>query len=219
MATKQQIPKVAATLVEFQEAFEGLSNDDAQWIIQHGKEANELFVDLIKNGKKDNVLSDALASRAVSLRGATFSIRDNFSSSNPKVKFVQVSSKLLDWADESSEDNKCQKSKRIYSRRVRRKHNKDKDSIIYELGDIQKAKVSLREIYHLLFDEEVYTLLGNEEFISKKTSNKFIISRANGDLGVVVINWFNDGWRVNVYRLGFAMAFFDPGDIVFSHEQ
>ena len=38
MATKQQVPKIAATLTEFQEGFEDLSTEDGQWVIQNGKE-------------------------------------------------------------------------------------------------------------------------------------------------------------------------------------
>lgn len=44
MATKQQLAKIAATIVEFQEEFSSLTTVDAQWIIQHGREAVSLFV-------------------------------------------------------------------------------------------------------------------------------------------------------------------------------
>lgn len=44
MATKQQIAKIAATIVEFQEEFASLPTEHGQWIIQHGKEAISLLV-------------------------------------------------------------------------------------------------------------------------------------------------------------------------------
>lgn len=47
--TKQQIPVLAARLVEFQESFSGLSVEDGQYVIQDTKEAIKLFVEAVKN--------------------------------------------------------------------------------------------------------------------------------------------------------------------------
>jgi hypothetical protein len=55
MATKQQIPVVAARLTEFQEGFENLSTEDAQWVIMNGKEAVTLFVASVANRAKTTV--------------------------------------------------------------------------------------------------------------------------------------------------------------------
>jgi len=52
MATKQQIPKIAATFVEFQGEFSVLSTEDGQWVIQNGKEAAALSAKAIANRKK-----------------------------------------------------------------------------------------------------------------------------------------------------------------------
>ncbi len=52
MATKQQIAKIAATIVEFQEEFYSLTTVDGQWIIQHGKEAVFLFVKAVVDRKQ-----------------------------------------------------------------------------------------------------------------------------------------------------------------------
>jgi hypothetical protein len=52
MATKQQVPVLAARLVEFQEEFSILPIDDAQWAIMHGKEAAALCARAISNRQK-----------------------------------------------------------------------------------------------------------------------------------------------------------------------
>jgi hypothetical protein len=52
MATKQQIPVLAARLVEFQEEFSVLPIDDAQWVIMNGKEAAALCAKAIANRQK-----------------------------------------------------------------------------------------------------------------------------------------------------------------------
>lgn len=49
MATEQQIPVLAARLVEHQSAFSVLSTDDAQWVIQNTKEAITVFGKAIAN--------------------------------------------------------------------------------------------------------------------------------------------------------------------------
>lgn len=49
MATKQQVPVLAARLVEFQEEFSVLSTEEAQWAIMNGKEAAALSAKAIAN--------------------------------------------------------------------------------------------------------------------------------------------------------------------------
>lgn len=49
--TKQQIPVLAARLVEFQEKFGQLSKEDGQYVIQRTAEAIDLFVEALKNRK------------------------------------------------------------------------------------------------------------------------------------------------------------------------
>jgi len=52
MATKQQVPVLAARLVEFQEEFLSLPTKDAQWAIMNGKEAASLLSKAIANRVK-----------------------------------------------------------------------------------------------------------------------------------------------------------------------
>jgi len=47
--TKQQIPVLAARLVEFQEAFSSMPKKDGQWVIQNTSQAIELFIAAVKN--------------------------------------------------------------------------------------------------------------------------------------------------------------------------
>lgn len=53
MASKQQIPKLAGSLVEHQGAFAALSNEDIQWAINETKQAIGLFVDSVRNRGKE----------------------------------------------------------------------------------------------------------------------------------------------------------------------
>lgn len=217
MATKQQIPKVAATLVEFQEVFEGLSNDDAQWIVQHGKEANELFVDLIKNGNKEKVLSEVLSQRVLAFQGGGFSVGDNFSTDNPKVSFAFINSNFRAWFGDIVEIIDHETSETVCSRRIRRKPIKDKDSVITELGGIEKACFYFKEIYWLLFDEEYNNLLGDKDLMSRTEPNKFMVLHKSGKPCLVDFTWHYSGWRVNAYPFGMADLLFQPGNIVYSH--
>jgi len=57
MATEKQIPKLAAMLVEHQKDLGVLSSDDAQWAINNGHEAIELFVGAVKNYRDSGRLS------------------------------------------------------------------------------------------------------------------------------------------------------------------
>lgn len=52
MATKQQIPVLAGSIVSNQGAFEPLSTDDAQWAIEHPEEAIRLWVEATTNRNK-----------------------------------------------------------------------------------------------------------------------------------------------------------------------
>ncbi|MGE5425796.1 MAG: hypothetical protein ACM3PZ_01865 [Bacillota bacterium] len=56
MATKQQIPKIAAALVEFQENFTKLSTEDGQWLIMNTKDAINLFIEAIANRRKQDLI-------------------------------------------------------------------------------------------------------------------------------------------------------------------
>ncbi len=52
MATKQQIPVLAGSIVSNQGGFEPLSTDDAQWVIEHPEEAIRLWVEATTNRNK-----------------------------------------------------------------------------------------------------------------------------------------------------------------------
>ncbi len=65
MATKQQLAKIAATIVEFQEEFSSLATVDAQWIIQHGREAVSLFVKTVAS-RNESVTKDSKIIKLIS---------------------------------------------------------------------------------------------------------------------------------------------------------
>ena len=53
--TEQQTSKLAATLVERQNEFRQLTNDEAQWVIQHPVEAIAIMVTTIKSAHVANI--------------------------------------------------------------------------------------------------------------------------------------------------------------------
>lgn len=53
MATEQQIPKLAGSLVEHQGGFSALSTEDTQFVIAETKKAIALFVEAVQNRAKD----------------------------------------------------------------------------------------------------------------------------------------------------------------------
>jgi hypothetical protein len=55
MATEQQVRKIASVLVEHQNGFVSLTNEDGQWVIQNTKEAVSLFAEAVKNRSKDKI--------------------------------------------------------------------------------------------------------------------------------------------------------------------
>ena len=52
MATEQQIPKLAGSLVAHQGGFSALSTEDSQWVISETKKAIALFCEAVKNRAK-----------------------------------------------------------------------------------------------------------------------------------------------------------------------
>ncbi|MGD0090125.1 MAG: hypothetical protein ABSE73_09410 [Planctomycetota bacterium] len=54
---EQEIPRLAGRIVEHQKELQGLSSEDAQWVMQHTAEALALFVIAISNRGKKTALS------------------------------------------------------------------------------------------------------------------------------------------------------------------
>lgn len=60
MATTKQNQMIAGRMVEFQDRFSSLPNDDAQWLIQNAGEGIDLFVHAITNRRKTNAQTEIL---------------------------------------------------------------------------------------------------------------------------------------------------------------
>lgn len=220
MATKQQVPVIAARLVEFQEEFSNLSTEDAQWAIINGKEAAALSAKAIanymkaKNEARAVLLSNVIYTFSVPATTEKFVVKDNFKvdiSKMAKVKISYLSVDFQRWFSAKVEHPFA--GSKILGRKL--ENNSIDGPIIYELGGQEKAEITLAEIYAMMTDQfngKNGCLLNNE------WANIFYVNDVNGTLRTVFVAWVNGGWRVGAssiedhykwmaYRLVFARDF------------
>ncbi|MFA5754593.1 MAG: hypothetical protein WC905_04600 [Patescibacteria group bacterium] len=217
MATKQQIPVVAARLTEFQEGLESLPTEDAQWVIMNGKEAVALFVSAVVNRAKTVVqtvatlLSAVVSTFAVSATTEKFVAKDKFKvdvSKKAKVKISYLGDNFKEWFLGKEEDPFAGST---VSGRNLEKSSVD-GSILVELGGKEAAKTTLMELYTAMAAQpngESGDLLNNG------WANIFYIEDINGTLRAVFVVWGVDGWYVSASSVENPREW-DAGSRVFS---
>jgi hypothetical protein len=208
MATKQQIPVIAARITEFQEGFESLPTEDAQWVIMNGKEAVALFVSAVVNRAKTVVqtvatlLSAVVSTFAVSATTEKFVAKDKFkvdTSRKAKVKISYLGDNFKEWFLGKEEDPFAGST--INGRKLE-KSSVD-GPILAELGGNEVAETTLTEMYAAMAAQpngESGNLLNNG------WANIFYIKDVNGTLRTVDVHWSGDGWYVRAYSVE------DPGE-------
>lgn len=209
MTTKQQIPVLAARLVEFQEGFSDLSIRDTQWGIMNGKDAVALCAEAIRVGaaayrarenteKKDAeavapILGDVISTLIIPATTKEFVVKDNFkvdTSSQAKVKISYLGDNFKEGFWEKTEGpfaGSIIDGRRLY------KPSADY-SIISKLGGQKIAETSMFEIFFLMERQangESGTLLNNG------FANIFYVRDKTGTLRTVSVDWHGDGWYVN----------------------
>lgn len=182
MATEQQIPKLAGSIVEHQSGFTALSTEDAQWVIAETKNAIALFVEAIKNRTKTaaNKLLEFVTSVTV-----------------PSVKrFV---------ADDHFKHDETVDGVKVYLGDNFKKHFRGKTEEDVAGCDIRVHKLlrASRDlgIRHEIGEDNEETYLAHLWHFFKLRGDKggwfiFYIRDAEGVLWAVNAFWFGDGWSV-----------------------
>ena len=198
MATKQQIPVVAARLTEFQEGFEVLSIEDAQWAIMNGKEAVSLSARAIANRSKPvapadkTILSAVIAARTVPATTEKFVAQDKFKVDTGKEAKVKISYLEDDFKREFLGKVEGPFAGSIICGRKLEKKSVD-GPILQELGGNETAETTLTEMYAAMAAQpngEDGCLLNNGR------ANIFYIKKFTGTLRAVRVYWLGVGWFV-----------------------
>ncbi len=223
MATKQQIPVVAARLTEFQEEFFQLPTEDAQWVIMNGKEAAKLVVSAIINRPKAEVEVETQAQPIVPILGeiittvtipATtekFIAKDKFkvdTGRKAKVKISYLGDNFKSWFMGKTEEPFPGST--IYGR----KHNKGSvdGPILSELGGQEKAEITLSEIFAMM---ERQANGEGSELLNNGYANIFYVRDITGTLRAVFVRWLGGGWGVGARPVGYPRGW-GAGHQVFS---
>lgn len=214
MATKQQIPVMAARLTEFQEVLQNLSVEDAQWVIINGKKAAELFVLAVMHRNRIvadffKVLGPAVSKLIVPATIETFVARDKFkvnTTDNEAVKISSLGRKFLSLFLEKSE---AEFAGSVVGWRRLEKHAMN-SAILTELGGQQVAKTTLAELFAVLSAQPN----GESGDLSSSWANIFYIENINSLLSAVVVSWEESGWSIEAFAVE-SGSDWDPGDRIF----
>lgn len=191
MATKQQIPVIAARLTEFQEGFKNLPTEDAQWVIMNGKESVDLIVDAVVKHLK-TILGEIDSTFIVPATSEKFVAKDKFKIDNrkdAKGKIYSLDNKFQEYFSNKIEDPFV--GSVIYGRTI--KKNSYNESIIAELGGYEEAETTLTEMLAAMDSQpngERGALLNNGQ------ANVFYIKDVIGTLRAVHVIWKVVGWGV-----------------------
>lgn len=212
MATKQQIPVVAARVTEFQEGFELLPTEDAQWVIMNGKDAVALFVDAVINRTKVaaqttvqaiiNILSTIVCTFTVAPTTEKFVAKDKFKVDTGKKAGVRTSflgDNFKEWFLNKIEGPFPGST--VNGRKLEK--NSVDGPILAELGGSEVAETTLTELYAAM---EAQPNGESGDLLNNGWANIFYIRDINGTLRAVDVYWLGDGWFV------FAHSVEDPSE-------
>lgn len=199
MATKQQIPVIAARLTEFQAGFENLPTEDAQWIIMNGKDAVDLIVAAVANRAKASaqavmtILGSIVATFTIPATTEKFVARDKFrvdTWKKTKVKISYLGNNFKEWFLSKIENPFSGST--ISSRKLEK--NIFDGLILAELGGNEAAETTLTEIYAAM-EAQPHGESGN--LLNDGCANIFYVNDINSTLRAVMVFWHIDGWSVN----------------------
>jgi len=196
--TEQQISKLAAALVEFQNNFSALSTEDAQWVIQNTQEAIGLMVEAVQNRLKPQVLK-LVSSKIIIPAIDKFIAKEKFiidTSAKAKLKISYLGDNFQKWFLDKIEENIPETE---LSSRMLLKWLEDKE-IIAGVGGEDVAETKLAHVYHLISQQpngEAGPLPTNGYVI-------FYVRDKDGLLRPVRVRWLGDGWFVNAFSVGIS---------------
>ena len=198
MATEQQIPVIAARVVEYQKDFSSLSTEDSQWFINHTKEAITLCISAITNRAKTaaqavvSVLSSIIATFTVSATTEKFIAKDKFkvdTGKKAKVKISYLGDNFKEWFLGKIEDPFSGST--VYGRKLEK--NSVDGPILAELGGNEAAETTLTEVYAAM---EAQPNGEDGNLLNNGWANIFYIKDVNGALRAVHVDWVDGGWDV-----------------------
>ncbi len=217
MATTKQKHMIAGRMVEFQDRFEKLSNDDAQWLIQNAGEGIDLFIQAITNRSKTDVppapaiLSEVISTVTLSATTEKFVAKDKFvvdTGKKAKVKISYVGDNFKAWFTEKTEEPFAGST--VYGRKLNR--GSVDGPIISELGGQEKSETTLSEMYAMM---ERQANGEKSELLNNGYANIFYIRDITGTLRAVTVDWDGGGWYVEALSVGSPLGWFG-GSQVFS---
>jgi hypothetical protein len=211
MATRKQIPVVAARMVEYQDEFGSLLNGSVQWVITHPKEAVALFVKTVNDHVKSAtqavvaILGEIITTVTIPATTEKFVVKDKFKvdiSKEAKVKIAYVGDDFKEWFLKKIEEPSPGST--VYGRQL----NKDSVNgpIIAELGGQEKSETTLSEIYVVMEQRQANGETG--EFFS-------YVRDITNTLRAVRVFWIGRGWYVGAVSVGGPREW-RSGDLVFS---
>jgi hypothetical protein len=201
MATTKQTQMIAGRMVEFQDRFKQLPNEDAQWLIQNTGEAINLIIDaLVGRVKKvkQAILSAVVSTLTIPATTKKFVAKDNFvvdTGRNAKVKIAHLSDNFKTWFMGVTEE--AFPGSTIYGRQL--KKSSVDVPILTELGGQEKAIITLTELYAAMAAQPN----GEDgDLMNNGRANIFYIPDNTGTLRVVDVHWNVFGWFVSAYSVG-----------------
>ena len=203
--TKQQIPVLAARLVEFQEEFSRMFSEDGQWAIQNTAEAIFLFIDAVANRKKPvdqpapvvTVLGDIVSSAVIHARTEKFVAENELvldTGKQAKVKISYLGDNFKNWF--FGKEEILFSNTLIHGRQLNK--NSVDGPILAELGGQEKAKTTLAEIYAMM---ECQANGESGPLLNNGYVNIFYVPDVNGTLRAVDVYWDDNGWNVDAYSV------------------
>jgi len=203
MATTKQNQMIAGRMVEFQDRFEKLPNDDAQWLIQNAGEAVDLFVSAVVNRAKESVkavvavLSEIIATVSIPATTAKFIAKDKFkvdTGRKAKVRISYLGDNFKAWFMGKIEEPFAGST--IYGRKL----NSDSvdGPIIAGLGGKEKAETTLAELFAMMGRQAKGE---SGELLTNGYANIFYIRDISNTLRAVHVDCYGDGWIVHAYSV------------------
>ena len=204
MATKQQVPVLAARLVEFQEEFSNLPTEDTQWAIMNGKDAAALCAQAIANRIKETaakkttgvvalLLGAVISTATISASIEKFVVKDKFkvdTSRKAKVKISYLGDNFKEWFLKKTEEPFAGST--VYGRKLN-KGSVD-GPILSELGGQEKDETTMAEIYAMM---ERQANGESGDLLNNGWANIFYVRDITGTLRAVGVHWHDDGCYVD----------------------
>lgn len=191
--TEQQKRVMLAKLIEFQDGFNPLTNEEAQWVIQKTTVAMAIMVAAIQKAfAEENHLLEFLGTLTISATTTPFVVKKELAIGQSGIKYHGDNFKQ--WFGGKVEEPQTETT--LCSHRLK-KWSRD-PAIIAELGGEEKAETTLFTIGSLLSQQakgESGSLLTNGY------ANIFYVRDVEGVLRAILVRWYGGGWYLGAHAV------------------